>query len=341
MSRWTPVPNRAFYQLILFAIAALGVFVALAIFKPSLNISFEHLSEQATDVPRRLILIVVMLKIVQTIASTFSWRNALRAAFPDEPITFKRVFTIEQGKDAANLFIPSKVGMWGMLSAFRLSIPGAQMPTLMAAWGAQSLGFMLFGLVNTAIAAFLLPEALANRSNPASGAIRYVQDQPIAIVLVLVAVIGGACLLAARCRERILKVKDQFLAGIAIVGSPTRYATQILLPVAISYSCRYGITIAVMSAFGIPITPSTVALALTSHQIAGAIRVTPGGFGTTQAVDVVTLHAFASSSTIAAYSVTQGVLMTSLTLVSGVIAILWTMNARGFTRLNFARANRR
>ncbi|MGH2551977.1 MAG: lysylphosphatidylglycerol synthase domain-containing protein [Thermomicrobiales bacterium] len=323
-------------------ITMLGLLTAWMIFRPSLSISFEDISEQATDVPLHLILIVVLLKIVQTIASTLSWRNVLRAAFPDEPITFKRVFLIEQGKDGANLLLPTKVGMWGMLSALRLTIPGAQMPTIVAAWGAQSIGFMVCGLINTCIAAYLLPGTLSQRNNPVAGFLKTVTSQPLAIAGALVAAGAVIWFLARKCRHRVVGLRDQFIAGVAIVGSPTRYARFIFLPVLVSYACRYGMTIAIMSAFGIPITPATVALALASHQIAGAIRFTPGGFGTTQAIDVVTLHAFASSSTIAAYSLTQGVLMTSLTLMSGLIALLWAIDYRADRRFSFARirANR-
>jgi uncharacterized membrane protein YbhN (UPF0104 family) len=323
--------------MIVIIITMLGLLTAFLIFRPSLSISFQDITEQATDVPLHLILIVVLFKIVQTIASTFSWRNVLRSAFPDEPITFKRVFLIEQGKDGANLLLPSKVGMWGMLSAFRLTIPGAQMPTIVAAWGAQSFGFMICGLVNTCIAAYLLPGTLSQHSNPIAGFLNAVQGQPLVIAGALVAVSAGIWLLARKCRPRLMRFRDQFIAGVAIVGSPTRYARLIFFPILVSYACRYGMTVTIMSAFGIPITPSTVALALASHQIAGAIRFTPGGFGTTQAIDVVTLHAFASSSTIAAYSLTQGVLMTTLTLVSGVIALLWAIDYRADRRFSLAR----
>jgi uncharacterized membrane protein YbhN (UPF0104 family) len=220
-----------------------------------------------------------------------------------------------------------------MLSAFRLSIPGAQMPTILAAWGAQSLGFVVLGFVNTAIAAYLLPDALAQHEGVTSRITGTVTQQPLvaigAVVLLVPVILFGI----TKSRARIVRIKTQFLEGIAIFKSPRRYATLVLLPVGISYACRYGMSIAVMSAFGLPITPSTVALALTSHQLAGAISVAPGGFGTTQAVDLVALHTLASSSAITAYSITQGVLMSSLTLVTAAIAVLWALNMRSVTRL--------
>lgn len=337
MSRWIPYQISPRHRTLIFVVAIAGVFAALAIFNPGLRVSFQHVSEQATDVPRRLILAVILLEIVQTIASTLSWRNVLRSAFPQEPITCKRVFTIQQAKDAAGLVLPSKIGTWGMLSAFRLSIPGAQMPTILAAWAAQSIGYIIFGLVNTLAAAYLLPGTFTDRPNPAKGIVEVVKGQPLLAAIVAIAVSAAVWLAVAKFRARLLPLKDQFIAGVAIVGSPARYLRLVFLPVAISYSCRYGMTIAAMSAFGIPITPTTVVIAITSHQIASAIRITPGGFGTTQAVDIITLHAFASSSTIAAYSVSQGVLKMSLTLVSGMIALLWTLNARPESRFSLAR----
>jgi uncharacterized membrane protein YbhN (UPF0104 family) len=162
---------------------------------------------------------------------------------------------------------------------------------------------------------------------------RIVHQQPLLVVGVIAVVVPVTVVAMTKSRARVMRIKDQFLAGMAIFKSPKHYATAVLVPVCISYACRYGMAIAVMSAFGLPITPSTVALALASHQLAGAIRVTPGGFGTTQAVDLVALHTLASSSAIAAYSVTQGVLMSSLTLASGAIALLWAFNMRSVTRL--------
>jgi DNA polymerase III alpha subunit len=39
----------------------------------------------------------------------------------------------------------------------------------MAAWGAQSIGFMICGFINTCIAAYLLPGTLTKDNNPIAG----------------------------------------------------------------------------------------------------------------------------------------------------------------------------
>lgn len=313
-------------MIVITMVIMLGI-AAITLLNPSLRITFARASEQMTDVPRWLLLVVIAIKAVQTIASTLSWRNVLQAAFPDQRITFRHVFLVEQSKDALSLTMPSKVGAWAMLSGFRLTIPGAQMPTILAAWSAQSIGFMLCGALNTAIVALLLPGALAHNQSAA----RLLTPLPMHYVWIAGAIVLGAIVLVAVCshrlRERVAQMKEQLRAGFAIIGSPRRYVVLVLAPCLISYACRYGITIAVMSAFGIPITPTTVMLALAAHQVAGAIRFTPGGFGPTQAIDVMTLHAFAASSTVTAYSITQGMLMTSLTLATGLLALLWAMRS--------------
>lgn len=341
MPRWMQRHTTSSFRWIVTAITIIGLVAAVGYFNPSFYFSFEDLSQRAADTPPYLIAVVIVLKAIQTIASTLSWRNVLQAAFPEEPITFKRIFTIDQGKDAANLLLPAKPGTWGMLSALRLSIPGAQMPAILAAWGAHSAGYMVLGFVNTAIAAYLLPEALAQHQSTTDRIVQFIHQQPLVAVGAIAAVVPVIVLAMTKSRARFLRIKSQFAAGMAIFKSPRHYGIAVFLPVCVSYACRYGMTIAVMTAFGLPITPSTVALALASHQLAGAVRVTPGGFGTTQAVDLLAFHTLASSSAITAYSVTHGVLMTSLTLVTGAIAVLWASNMRSVTRLIPVRSERR
>lgn len=328
------------FRWIVTATTIIGLIAAVSYFNPSFYFSFDDLSQRAAEAPRRLLLVVVLLKAIQTIASTLSWRNVLQAAFPEEPITFKRIFTIEQGKDAANLLLPAKPGTWGMLSALRLSIPGAQMPAIVAAWGAHSFGYMVLGFANTAVAAYLLPGTLEQHEGTTDRIMRIIHQQPLVAVGAIAAVVPLIVLAMTKSRSRFRRIKSQFVEGIAIFKSPKHYGVAVFLPVCVSYACRYGMTIAVMSAFGLPITPSTVALALASHQLAGAVRVTPGGFGTTQAVDLLAFHTLASSGAITAYSVTHGVLMTSLTLVTAAIAVLWALNMRSVARLIPARYGR-
>ena len=79
----------------------------------------------------------------------------------------------------------------------------------------------------------------------------------------------------------------------------------VALPSGASYCCRIGVNIVFMAAFGIPVTAFTVFLVASSHMLSGLFAITPGGVGQTQALDVATLRAYADTSSIAAFSITQ------------------------------------
>lgn len=78
-----------------------------------------------------------------------------------------------------------------------------------------------------------------------------------------------------------------------------------------------------MAAFGIPVTVFTVSLVASSHMLSGLFAITPGGVGQTQALDVATLRAHASTDDIAAFSITQDAVITIWNVVLGVVVMLW------------------
>jgi uncharacterized membrane protein YbhN (UPF0104 family) len=78
-----------------------------------------------------------------------------------------------------------------------------------------------------------------------------------------------------------------------------------------------------MAGFGIPVTLFTVFLVASSHMLSGLFAVTPGGVGQTQALDVATLRNYATSSSIAAFSITQDAILTIWNVILGIVVMLW------------------
>ena len=60
-----------------------------------------------------------------------------------------------------------------------------------------------------------------------------------------------------------------------------------------------------LRAFDIPLTIWSLALALGSNALGGAVRVTPGGLGPSQALDVIALRDYASAEVVTAYSLSE------------------------------------
>ena len=82
-----------------------------------------------------------------------------------------------------------------------------------------------------------------------------------------------------------------------------------------------------LAAFDIPVSVWTLALALGSHALAGAVRVTPAGLGTTQAIDVIALRDYAPPEIVTAYSL-AGLAISAV--VSFSLAIIALFSAYGW-----------
>lgn len=88
----------------------------------------------------------------------------------------------------------------------------------------------------------------------------------------------------------------------ALLGTPIDYVRLVGVPAFISYLFRWVVVMAMLGAFDIPVTFWTAALAIGSNTASSAIRVTPGGVGPTQALDVIALSAYAPAETVTAFS---------------------------------------
>jgi hypothetical protein len=60
-----------------------------------------------------------------------------------------------------------------------------------------------------------------------------------------------------------------------------------------------------------------------SHGLARTVQVTPGGFGTTQAFDLVALQGIAPVEVITAYSLSQAAILLLFNIAFGLAALTW------------------
>ncbi len=156
---------------------------------------------------------------------------------------------------------------------------------------------------------------------------RYVIPLIVAAAAVVIVVLWP------RLKPRVLNQWRKAKQGAAIFSDWGRYGREVALPSGASYACRIGVNVVFMATFGIPVTAFTVFLVASSHMLSGLFAVTPGGVGQTQALDVATLRGYAGSSSIAAFSVTQGAVMTLLNVVLGLAVTLWAFGFDQVTKL--------
>lgn len=308
--------------------ALLAVVIAIVAIDPATRRLLADAWRRMMDISPGLLALIVLFKIGQAFFSALTWRNILAAAYPDQPLSLSFVLGVDQGQDAVNMVSPVRAGTWAMLGLFGLTIRGAQAATLLAVWGVQTIAYAVFAFVNYVMLAFWLPGSVEGRGDFTERIRTFGADRPWISTLIAIAVVLAALFLAVRLRRRLAELKNQVLLGAAILGTPQRYLLLVFLPSALSVLCRCGTYAVLLTAFEIPVTFWTVALATGAHALAGAVRVTPGGVGTTQAIDVIALRSYAPAENVTAFSLSEAAITA---IVSFVLSLIALVTALGFS----------
>jgi uncharacterized membrane protein YbhN (UPF0104 family) len=275
------------------------------------------------QIPPSFLVLACALMAVNALLITVTWWNILRATFPRQHLTFRFVFGAHQGQSALAVFAPTGTANLAMFGLFRLTIPEARVATLLATWAVQSLAFSLLAAANYVILILTRPDAVESGSTALGHLERPLAEQRALVWAVVCAALVAGGVLIAVIRRRLTELQRQIALGGAILSSPSRYLLQVFVPSLLSNACRWAISGVLMAAFGIPVSPSTVALVVASHTIAGSIRVTPAGLGTVQALDVVLLSGYASAEAVTAYSLSQSAISAVFNVAFGLSAMTW------------------
>lgn len=303
--------------------------VALVTFQPDLRSLAASTWREMLSIPPALLALLFFFKVLQTLFSALVWRNLLHAAWPEASLSYRFVLAVDQGQDVVNTLVPMRGGTWAMLGIFDLSIPRSRPSKLLAVWGVQNLAFLLFAGITYAITAVGLP----GQTQGPGAVIDSITSRPLVTVGVVVAVALVLALAAIFGRRKLAGIRQQVQEGIAILRTPKRYFKLVFLPSLASQVSKIAAYAVLLAAFGIPVSVWTLALALGSHALAGAVRVTPAGLGTTQAIDVVALQAYAPAEVVTAYSLSEIALTALTATVVSAVALLSSIGWRRMRRL--------
>ena len=281
------------------------------------------------DISPYWLVVALALKTAESAFLAVGWRNILRAAYPNANLSFKTAWGASQGGTAINAVTPAQAGTATMIGIFRTSIPGSSLAGVTSATIVQSLFFTALSVVIVTLTALFRPHTVS-KGSPADESSGFFASHRYVIPLILVAVAIVIRLLWPRLKPKVLNQWRKAKQGAAIFSDWGRYGRQVALPSGASYACRIGVNVVFMAGFGIPVTAFTVFLVASSHMLSGLFAITPGGVGQTQALDVATLRNYASTSSIAAFSITQDAILTLWNVVLGVVVMLW---AFGFHRV--------
>jgi uncharacterized membrane protein YbhN (UPF0104 family) len=278
--------------------------------------------ERIGDVSPYWVVLALGLKTCESALLGLTWRNILRAAYPKGNLSFKTAWGASQGGTAINALAPAQAGTAAMIGIFRKSIPGASVAGVTTAAFVQAAFFLVLSVLMLIGVAVSRPHTVS-KGSPADESGNFFTAHPVLVPLIAVALLAVAFVVWPHVKPWLANEWHKAKQGAAIFSDWRRYARCVATPSAASYVCRIAVNTVFMAAFHLPITAFTIFLVASSHMLSGIFAITPGGVGQTQALDVATLSKFASTKSVAAFSITQDSILTIWNVVLGIVVMLW------------------
>jgi uncharacterized membrane protein YbhN (UPF0104 family) len=274
------------------------------------------------DIPPWAVVAGVALETAQTSLAALAWFGILRAALPHARIPYRLVLACYAAAVALNGFLPANVGTWVMLLMFTTLIAGATFAMVFSGLIVEKIPFSVF---NVALYLYLFFAV----SGSFSIKLGFLADHTALVVLLLVGAIVLLALLARIFWERLAGLRKQLVGGGAILRSPRRTVTDLVLPELGSYVARLAIVAVFLGAYGIPVSFHNVATVTASNSISNSVSATPGGVGVTQAMNSAALSGSTSASTATAYSIGQQLVISAWDVLFAVIIVSWVFGWSG------------
>ena len=205
-------------------------------------------------------------------------------------------------------------------------IVGATFAMMVSALIVEKIPFSLF---NIALYLYLFLSV----SGSFSVKLGFVSDHQALVALIVVGAIVLLVLLARIFWDKLEGLRQQLLAGGAILRTPRRALVRAGLPALGSYAARLAIVGVFLGAYGIPVTFHNVATVTASNSISNSVSATPGGVGVTQALNTTALKGSTDAATATAYSVSQQLVTTAWNVVFATILVSWVFGWTGGKQL--------
>jgi uncharacterized membrane protein YbhN (UPF0104 family) len=282
----------------------------------------DKLFDKLGELPPWAIAAGIVLQTAQTTLAALAWLGILRAALPNTHVSFRLVLASYASAVAMNAFLPANIGTWVMLIMFTTLLAGATFTAMLSGLAVQKIPFTIF---NLAVYLYLFLSV----SGSFSVKLGFLADHQGLILLIAIGAVVLVALLVRVFWEKLEGIREQLLAGGAILRSPRRAFVRVFLPELGSYAARLAIVGVFLGAYGIPATFHNIATVTASNSISNSVSATPGGVGVTQALNTTALRGEATAATATAYSISQQLVTTAWNLVFAVILVCWVFGWSG------------
>ncbi|HEX3734084.1 MAG TPA: YbhN family protein [Solirubrobacterales bacterium] len=282
----------------------------------------RELFRKIGDIPPWAVAGGIVLGTAQTSLAALAWFGILRAALPRAKIPYRLVLACYAVAVALNGFLPANLGTWVMLLMFTTLIAGATFAMVFSGLLVQKIPFSVF---NVCLYLYLFLTVRGSFSIK----LGFLADHTGLVVLIVVGALVLLALLGRIFWRRLEGLRKQMLSGGAILRSPRKTLTDLVLPELGSYVARLAIVAVFLGAYGIPVSFHNVATVTASNSISNSVSATPGGVGVTQAMNSAALSGSTSASTATAYSIGQQLVISAWNVIFAVIIVSWVFGWSG------------
>ena len=257
--------------------------------------------------------------------------NILRAAYPGERISFRRIWGAYFAGYGFNAVIPARGGDVVRLFLTRNSVPNASYPAVGASFAVEAIFDIVMGslILLFAFTQGVFPKPPDFAKLDAFDLSLLAQHPEFALFLVtLLAVAGlaGFALLSLRVKRFWERVRQ----GFTILRDRDRYIREVFLVQLGGWCFRFAAFWMLLEAFNVGGSVKNVLLVLGVNAVSAAVPFTPQGAGVQQALLAQVFAETARTATVAAYSVGQQIAIGVLTFGIGFASLVWIFRFRSF-----------
>jgi uncharacterized membrane protein YbhN (UPF0104 family) len=257
--------------------------------------------------------------------------NVLRAAYPTEPIEFKRIWGAYIAAYGFNNIVPARGGDVIKLFLTKTSVPNSTYSAIGAAFFVEA-GF------DATMGVFILTFAFSQGVFPKppdfsklnAFDLSFFASHPrfLLFVLTLVAFLGLVAF--ARLSTTVKAFWSRVRQGLTIIFDRRRYVREVWAVQLVAWCFRFAAFWFLLDAFHIGGSVRNVLLVLGVNAVAAIVPFTPGGAGVQQAFLVKVFAGTATGATVAAYSVGQQIAIALFSLAVGFAALATIFKFRSF-----------
>jgi uncharacterized membrane protein YbhN (UPF0104 family) len=257
--------------------------------------------------------------------------HVLRAAYPDEPIAFRRVWGAYIAAYGFNNVIPARGGDVIKLFLVKNSIPGS---TYSAVGASMAVELVFDAVMGVFILAFAFSQGVFPKPPDFASLnafdLSFFAGHPRFTLFLLTALAVAGLVAFAVLSQRVRAFWARVRQGLTILRDRRRYVREVFLVQLAGWCFRFAAFWFLLEAFNIGGSVKNVLLVFGVNAVASVVPFTPGGAGVQQAFLVKVFAGTATASTVAAYSVAQQIAIGAFSLALGFAALVTIFRFRSF-----------